>query len=217
MLLYVRSIPATMTEEEQLLRPRYTALDMIEHNKPLQEHWIRRLIAILIDWIIVMIVAGTIGILLAIGLGPFSIGFNALLALFWVFYSAIMEYLYGATIGKMLMDLRVQSLRGPLDLYKTILRNLSKIHGVILLIDALVGMLTEGDPRQRFLDRIAETTVVGAPHHHTPEQQSQPIQGEGMAPQQQPVENQNVSLPQPVDNQNAPLPQPVEHDNQGNP
>ena len=206
MLLYVRSIPATMTEEEQLLRPRYTALDMIEHNKPLQEHWIRRLIAILIDWIIVMIVAGAIGFLLAIGLGPFSIGFNALLALFWVFYSAIMEYLYGATIGKMLLDLRVQSLRGPLDLYKTILRNLSKIHGVILLIDALVGMLTEGDPRQRFLDRIADTTVIGAPHHHTLEPQAQPIQGEGMAPQ-----------PQPVDNQNVPLPQPVENDNQGNP
>ena len=206
-----------MTEEEQLLRPRYTALDMIEHNKPLQEHWIRRFIAALIDWIIVMVTASVIGFFLSVDWGPFSVGLNALLALFWVFYSAIMEYLYGATIGKMLMDLRVQSLKGPLDLYKTILRNLSKVHGVILLIDALVGMLTEGDPRQRFLDRIADTTVIGVPHHHAPEPQVQPVQGEGMTPQQQPVENQNVPMPQSVDNQNAPLPQPVEHDDQGNP
>ncbi len=206
-----------MTEEPEVYQRRPTALDMIEHNKPLQEHWIRRFIAALIDWIIVLIAAGLIGFLFAVGLGPLSLALNALLALFWVFYSAIMEYLYGATIGKMLMDLKVQSLKGPLDLYKTILRNLSKIHGLILLVDLIVGMLTEGDPRQRFLDRIAETTVVGAPHYHSPEPQAQPVQGEGMAPQPQPVENQNVPLPQPVDNQNAPLPQPVEHDNQGNP
>jgi uncharacterized RDD family membrane protein YckC len=199
-----------MTEEE-FYQHRPTALDMIEHNKPLQEHWIRRFIAALIDWVIVMVTASIIGFIFAIGLGPFSIGLNALLALFWVFYSAIMEYLYGATIGKMAMDLRVQSLKGPFDLYKAILRNLSKIHGVILLIDVLVGMLTEGDPRQRFLDRIAETTVVGAPHHHQPEAQPQTALDMGQTPQ--PMQG---NLPQP-ESQNVPLPQPVEHDNQGNP
>ena len=184
-----------MTEQAEFYQRRPTALDIIEHNKPLQEHWIRRFIAALIDVVIVFVLATIIGIILAIGLGPFSIIFNAILALFWVFYSAIMEYLYGATIGKMLMNLRVQSLKGPLDLYKTMLRNLSKIHGVLLIIDTVVGMLTEGDPRQRFLDRIAETTVVTVPHHHSP-QESQAVGSE--------------------DQQNAQLPQPVEH-NQGNP
>jgi ribosomal protein S27AE len=40
------------------------------------------------------------------------------------------------------------------------IRNVSKIYWIFLLIDLLVGGLTQGDPRQRFLDRIARTTVT---------------------------------------------------------
>ncbi len=183
-----------MSEMEAIPQTKRTALEMIEHNKPLQEHWMRRLIAVFIDFIPVLAICVVIGIFFKIDIGPFSPLFNSEVAIFWVFYSAIMEYLYGATLGKMLMDLRVQSLKGPLDLYKTILRNLSKIHGLILLIDVIIGMLTEGDPRQRFMDRIAETTVIGAPHYQSPSPEAQEPQGTGNE-----AAAEGTSLPTPIE------------------
>ncbi len=146
--------------EDEIGVQKLTALDMLEHNRPLREHWIRRTIAVLIDWAIVLVTASITGFLLGAGVGVLSAGLNAILAVFWVLYSAVMEYLYGATLGKMMLGLKVQSLKGPLQLSDTLLRNLSKVHGLILLVDTLVGMATTGDPRQRFMDRIADTTVI---------------------------------------------------------
>ncbi len=159
-----------MSEEEQMFQRRHTAFEMIEHNRPLREHWVRRIFAILIDYLIVIITAGIVGFILGFDIGPFSLKINTILAIFSVFYASIMEWMYGATIGKMAMDLKVQSLMGHLDLYKTLLRNLSKVHGLILLVDTIIGMATEGDPRQRFLDRLAETTVVSTPKHRASEE-----------------------------------------------
>ena len=152
-------------DEEGPVRHRLSALEMIEHNKPLRKHWMARLIAMLLDFIIVAGLGGLIGLFIEGGLHAsmlpeFMILTNIIMALFWVFYSAIMEYAFGFTLGKKVMHLRVQSLKGPLYLWKTILRNISKVQVIVLVIDALVGMATAGDPRQKFLDRIAETTVI---------------------------------------------------------
>ena len=43
---------------------------------------------------------------------------------------------------------------------KIFIRNISKIHLIILLVDTAIGLIIDGDPRQRYLDRIAKTTVV---------------------------------------------------------
>jgi hypothetical protein len=44
---------------------------------------------------------------------------------------------------------------------KVLMRNLSKIFWIIFLIDFLIGIATPGpDPRQRYFDRMAGTTVV---------------------------------------------------------
>ncbi len=158
-LLYMAPIPYFMSEDEIGVQ-KLTALDMLEHNRPLREHWIKRIIAALIDWVIVLITATITGFFIGAGVAVFSAGLNAILAVFWVLYSALMEYLYGATIGKMMLGLKVQSLKGPLRLSNTLLRNLSKIQGLILLVDTIVGMATTGDPRQRFMDRLADTTVI---------------------------------------------------------
>ena len=40
-----------------------------------------------------------------------------------------------------------------------LVRNISKLHWVLLLLDLLGGMVLEGDPRQKFSDRIANTVV----------------------------------------------------------
>jgi len=71
-----------------------------------------------------------------------------------------LEGLTGATLGKRFFNLQVVSTEGRVDFIKALIRNVSKIHILILLIDWVAGFITEGDPRQRFLDRIADTTVV---------------------------------------------------------
>ncbi|HYM39220.1 MAG TPA: RDD family protein [Thermoplasmata archaeon] len=136
-----------------------TAFDLIGHNAALQEHWIRRLIAAIID-----------GILLSIILFIFNFAFAVFLwgiflwplfgGVLWWLYSTIFEGTIGATIGKKLVSLQVVAVDGLMDLPRAMIRNVSKVYWIIFLIDLLLGAATEGDPRQRYLDRIARTTVT---------------------------------------------------------
>ncbi len=137
------------------------AIDLIGSNAQMQQHWIRRFVAAIIDgiimsviWIVISIVLGIIGVSVHWTIIPFFTGS------FWLLYSAFLEGTSGATIGKRLMNLLVVSTEGAMDLGKAFIRNVSKIYGLIFLIDWLVGFVTDGDPRQRYLDRIANTTVV---------------------------------------------------------
>jgi uncharacterized RDD family membrane protein YckC len=137
------------------------AIDLIGSNSQLQNHWVRRFAAIIVDVIILGLISWII-FTVAIGLPgawtftiiPFFSG------LIWLGYSAVLEMMMGATLGKQLFGLRVVSLEGPMDIVKALIRNVSKVYGWILLIDWLVGFFTDGDPRQRWLDRFAGTTVV---------------------------------------------------------
>ena len=59
------------------------------------------------------------------------------------------------------MNLRVATTDGKMPtLNKTLIRDVSKIHPLLLLIDTLVGMATAGDPHQKVSDRFAGTAVV---------------------------------------------------------
>jgi uncharacterized RDD family membrane protein YckC len=140
-----------------------SALNLIGSNGQLQSHWIRRFIGALVDGIIMFLIWTIIAVMIAIA-SIFIPGGVFIMPLFsgllWLVYSGLMEGTSGATIGKRIVSLRVVSLEGPMNLYKGFVRNVSKIYGLIFLIDWLVGFLTDGDPRQRFLDRITKTTVV---------------------------------------------------------
>lgn len=140
-----------------------SALNLIGSNDQLQSHWLRRFIAIIIDWIIIVLIWLVIAAVIAFAsiflpggllLLPFFWGF------LWVIYSGFLEGMGGATIGKRLMNMVVVSVDGPMDLTKGFIRNISKIYSLAFLIDWLIGFVTDGDPRQRFLDRIANTSVV---------------------------------------------------------
>lgn len=138
-----------------------TGLDLITKNPALQEHWVKRLIAIVIDAIILMVAAVIIGALAPIFwiygwiVWPFFVG------IIWVFYSAILEGSSGhATIGKKVMNLQVVAIDGPMTMEKALIRSISKIHGLLVLLDLILGFVTQGDPRQRYLDRIGRTTVT---------------------------------------------------------
>jgi uncharacterized RDD family membrane protein YckC len=143
-------------------------------------HWIYRLIAYVIDCIIVGIPAAILYYLVILslitprytsyfgetvsGVAPWW-GFLILpflLGILQLFYFMILDSAWGGTIGKRIMGLQVQAVNGskiPFD--KSFIRNISKIYGLFLVLDWLIAVITSGaDKRQKYTDRIAGTTVV---------------------------------------------------------
>ncbi|MDI6916225.1 MAG: RDD family protein [Thermoplasmatales archaeon] len=180
-------------------------IDLIGKDKNLQNSWIKRIIAYIIDaiiitvaMVIVILLLTAIGTVIIVGsamsgdvssiLGGVFLGtaiiilgavFSLLIGvIYWVYF----EGKKGTTPGKHFLKLRVAGSTRKMDYGKAFIRNLSKIFGgaltmiifsglgtigailsiinIFLVLDIIVGFVTEGDPRQRFLDRIAGTTVV---------------------------------------------------------
>jgi len=139
-------------------------------------HWLLRFVAALIDsipwfiigWVVWWALVWNAGAPLAKALGPvwwlvWVFLVPVFYGLLWVIYSVVMESsASAATLGKRVMGLKVQMLDGSkAPSNKIIMRNLSKIFWVIFLIDVLVALATPGpDPRQRYFDRMAGTTVI---------------------------------------------------------
>jgi uncharacterized RDD family membrane protein YckC len=136
-------------------------------------HWLLRIIAAIIDsipWTIVIVI-----IFYAVfwsgnwwawapwlGWGTWLL-LPLLMGILWVLYCTVLEASSSAaTLGKRVMGLKVQMLDGSKVMFnKAFMRNISKIFWPILIIDWLIGVATPGpDPRQRYFDRIAGTTVV---------------------------------------------------------
>ncbi len=149
----------------------------IRASDSLQNLWMRRVIAFAIDSIILLIILAIVNAALALVLlvpslifsfnlfGGFFSGFSSLLGLIIVWgYYTIFEGSTNATIGKRIMDLRVRPLRGMMSFTKAFIRNFTKawlpVIFLLFLLDLLIGLATEGDPRQRFSDVIADTSVV---------------------------------------------------------
>lgn len=143
-------------------------IDRFEKDPQLQEHWIRRLIAYVIDSIIVG--AGT-AIVLGVTLFPFFISnigsffnilsFPFLIGLVSILYFSIAESVYGASIGKHLLGLKIVTKSGAMPTFeKAFLRSLSKIHPLLLLLDVVGGLITSSDLRQKYSDKMANTTVI---------------------------------------------------------
>lgn len=161
-----------------------------ENSTPLDiGHWVLRLIALIIDSIILSIVTWILVNFVFVSLlfrGPsnwFWVGYGY--TLFFPFILGILEVLYfvflevsqGATFGKKIIGLKVQMANGDKVTFdKSFIRNISKIYPLFLLLDWLIAILTPGsDPRQKYTDRIAGTTVV---------QVSQPFASISSTPQQ---------------------------------
>jgi uncharacterized RDD family membrane protein YckC len=143
-----------------------TAFQKIGTDSQLQDHWLRRLIAGIIDGVIISIIAfiiSTIAVLPDVLLGaPFVLGtFSFLNGILFFLYAAFLESIYGTTLGKQFMNLRVTRMDGRIASFdRTVIRDASKIYWLLWLIDTLIGMATVGDPHQKFTDRYAGTTVI---------------------------------------------------------
>jgi len=167
-----------------------SAIDLIGHNPALQEHWIRRFFAFLVDAVIVAVV----GLFLAIPLSflgwPWWVS-TFFWGIIWFLYSMLLETMFAATVGKKLMALRVVAIGGNLDVVHGLIRNLSKLFGlvsfgVVIFLDVLIGAATQGDPRQRFLDRVARTTVTRVDQGAYMEEQFRMMQHAGPYPMTMP-------------------------------
>lgn len=137
-------------------------------------HWVLRIIALIIDSIILGIVAWILlsfvfvsllftGALYSVWLGyGYALIFPFVVGILQVLYFAILEIAWGGTIGKRLIGLQVQMTNGnKVTLDKAFIRNISKIYWIFLLLDWLIALVTPGtDRRQKYSDRIAGTTVV---------------------------------------------------------
>ena len=147
-----------------------SVIERFGKDQHLQEHWIKRVIAFLIDSIIVSIGTAIVLILVLFPIfiaNPTSffniISFPFAMGVLSVLYFIIAENAYGTTIGKQLLGLQVVTKTDKkINLEKAFIRNISKIHGLLLLLDIIVGILTSTDLLQKYSDRIAQTKVVYA-------------------------------------------------------
>jgi uncharacterized RDD family membrane protein YckC len=156
-----------------------TGFELLRDDKAVQNHWARRLIALIIDAAIVTValviiaVAVSIPFLVGLSLSSTTVGaFPAWWGAWWGFwfggigslvlflYFFLAEGFYGRTIGKEIMGLRVQRVDGkPMDMRSSLIRNISKIYWVLLLIDVAVGLGTHGEMSQKWSDRFIGTRV----------------------------------------------------------
>ena len=137
-------------------------------------HWLIRLIAYIIDSIIIFIVTSVLGVIigLIVALSVLTTGSLFLFGGIWltfgifgllsILYFIILDVYWGATIGKRVMGLEVQLVKGGrISLDKSFIRNISKIFPLLLFLDWLIAVVTPGaDRRQKYTDRMAGTTVV---------------------------------------------------------
>jgi uncharacterized RDD family membrane protein YckC len=156
-----------------------TGFELLRDDKAVQNHWARRLIAFVIDAVIVTVALTIIAVVASI---PFLIGLSfpsatvgafppwwnawwgawlgGLIPFLVFLYFFLAEGLYGRTLGKEIMGLRVQRVDGkPMDLRSSLVRNISKIYWILLLIDVAVGLGTHGEMSQKWSDRFIGTKV----------------------------------------------------------
>lgn len=88
-------------------------------------------------------------------------GYPLTVGLFQLAYFTITEGWYGASIGKQILGLSVKTLGGGKPSYAgSLIRNLSKIHGGLLLLDVLFGLTLSKEPNIKVTDKISSTRVV---------------------------------------------------------
>jgi uncharacterized RDD family membrane protein YckC len=131
----------------------------------MQELWGKRVAAFIIDMVIVTLL---LWVVIAIVYPLIALANIFSILSFWIILAAILiigyftffEGKYGASLGKIIMRLKVKALQGKMDYKKAFIRNLSKILWVPMIVDLIIGF-AGGSPRDRYLNRLAKTEVVG--------------------------------------------------------
>ncbi len=136
-----------------------TGFDYLSRDKALQEHWLRRFVAVLIDWVIIYVpVSIFLGI---IGYGWLGVVVISIESVLFFFYCSVFDYYIGGTLGKMLLHLKSVAITGKMNMAQALMRNVTKVFVPLLLIDWIIGMAIDtNDPRQKWTDQLARASVI---------------------------------------------------------
>ncbi len=136
-----------------------TGFDYLGHDKALQEHWLKRLVAIVLDAVLIYT---PIMVLNAIFGGHyFNAGLFSGVALF--LYASLFDFSVGGTVGKLVVGMKAVPMSGGMTMSRALMRNVTKVFGLLLLLDWIIGMAVETrDPRQKWTDQVAHTSVIAA-------------------------------------------------------
>ena len=170
---YCASCGAPVSQQGASSSQVLSGLDALMKESAAQSYWVRRLIAFVVDAVVVSIAVGVLALIFAIPLFFFAgpAAFAAVLAgaysfvvgIILVLYFTFAESLAGASFGKRIFELRVATADGrPPTPGEAFLRNISKVYWVLLLIDVVLGLATTKKYTQKFSDRYAGTEVVEA-------------------------------------------------------
>jgi uncharacterized RDD family membrane protein YckC len=145
-----------------------TGFTALTKDQKVQEYWVQRLVAFIIDAIIIYAALAVIFFFAAFslffgGFGfAFFFGYFAFLwGLIFVLYFTVLESAQGATIGKRIFQLKVVSKTGSNPNFaEGFVRNLSKIYWLLLLLDVIVGLALSKGYQQKYSDQLMGTKVV---------------------------------------------------------
>lgn len=133
--------------------------------------WGERIIAFIIDSIIFTIVFGILALIIALPTISFTGGMPAfqytpfssygLREVAFFIYFLWMDYSYGASIGKMVMKLKVTNLNeGHITLGQAAIESFGKAFGALILLDVILGWIFTTQKSQRIFTYLAQTIVV---------------------------------------------------------
>jgi uncharacterized RDD family membrane protein YckC len=158
-------------------------VDKLVSDTRTQEFWFKRVIACVIDFVIVGVgalilaflaalalgVAGALAVgslgsfFVPFGLGIFGVGLSVFFAILSLLYFSLSDLMYQRTFGKSFLGLKVVTTDGSsLSFGKVLVRNVSKIYWILLLLDLLGGFFTKVQSGQKFSDHIVNTNVVAS-------------------------------------------------------
>lgn len=143
----------------------------------MQNLWSKRFTALIIDALLITLIIWVLSALLY-PLIAIADGFSVLN--YWLLVTVIIiiayfTYLEGSsctTLGKNLMKIKVISNENKMDYKKAFIRNLSKILWIPLILDVLVGYVSNSS-KLRYLDEVAGTNIIMSEAGEKKEKESQ--------------------------------------------
>jgi uncharacterized RDD family membrane protein YckC len=147
-----------------------SGFDALTKDQKAQEYWVWRLVAFLVDAVIVFLVLAILTALIALpalftgGIGLFGVFFGGI-AILWgiifVLYFAVAESSWGESLGKRIFGLKVVSKTNTNpSLGEAFVRNISKIYWLLLLLDVIVGLAVSRGYQEKYSDHLMGTRVV---------------------------------------------------------
>ncbi|MBI3860162.1 MAG: RDD family protein [Thaumarchaeota archaeon] len=150
-----------------------SGFDALMKESQAQTYWVKRLVAYIVDVVIVYVVLAILASIVAFQLlllsGPGAFGavlvgaFSVVSGVLLFLYFFVTEVSMGSSIGKRVFGLKVVADNGGKPSgSQAALRNISKIFWVLLLLDVILGLAMSKQYTMKYSDTFAHTSVVAA-------------------------------------------------------